>query len=111
MPVFNGIETPADGRAIHRHVPQHFPVDPIYRRVDGIAQSGGALHDRVKDRLHVRRRARNDAENVRCRRLLLQRLLRLIEQPHILDGDDGLVGKGLEEQYLAIGEWLRLLTE
>ena len=31
------------------------------------------------------------------RRLLLERLLRLVEQPHVLNGDDRLVGEGLEQ--------------
>src|SRR5262249_41014213 len=44
-------------------------------------------------------------------RLLLQRFgqfarsrLHLVEQPHVLDGDDRLVGKGLEQLDLLIGE-------
>ena len=44
-------------------------------------------------------------------RLLLQRLgqlaiarLQLREQPHVLDGDDGLVGEGLEQRDLLVGE-------
>ena len=45
------------------------------------------------------------------RRLLLQRLgevgvpgLQLREQPRVLDGDDRLVGEGLEQRDLAVGE-------
>ena len=47
-------------------------------------------------------RVADDLEDVRCRRLLLQRfgqivgaLAQFVEQPRILDGDHGLVGKGL----------------
>src|SRR5215471_16373486 len=32
-------------------------------------------------------------------------LLQFSEQPHVLDGDDRLVGKGLEEGDLLVGEW------
>ena len=35
--------------------------------------------------------------DVGCCGLPLQRLLRLIEQPRILDGDDGLIGEGLQQ--------------
>ena len=38
--------------------------------------------------------------------MLLQRFLKLLEQPHVLDGDHGLVGKGLEESYLLFRERL-----
>ena len=31
-------------------------------------------------------------------------LFRLVEQPHVLDGDDGLVGEGLKELGLRVGE-------
>ena len=30
--------------------------------------------------------------------------LQLLEQPHVLDGDDGLVGEGLEQLDLLVGE-------
>src|SRR5262252_10619470 len=38
------------------------------------------------------------------------RLLQLIEQPHVLDGDDRLVGKGFEEQDLLARERTYLLS-
>ena len=33
-----------------------------------------------------------------------ERLLRLVEQPHILDGDDGLIGEGLQQGDLLVAE-------
>src|SRR5207244_13630071 len=45
---------------------QHHVIDP--------ANPGGALDDGVKNRLHVRRRAADDAEYLGCRRLMLERL-------------------------------------
>ena len=45
------------------------------------------------------------------RRLMLQRfgefrvaLLQFFEQPHVLDGDDRLVGEGFEQLDLSVGE-------
>ena len=58
----------------------------------------------IEHRLHVRGRAADDAEHLGCRSLMLQglaqfrvALLDLFEQPHVLDGDDGLVGEGFEQ--------------
>ena len=50
-----------------------------------------------KHRLHVRRRTGDHLQDVGGRGLPLQRLLRLVEQPRILDGDHGLVGEGLQQ--------------
>ena len=66
---------------------------------------------RVEDRLQIERRAADDLEHIRGRGLLLQRFgqvararLHLVEQAHVLDRDHGLVGKGLQEVDLALGE-------
>ena len=74
---------------------QHHVINPT--------NPGGALDDGVEDRLHVRRRAADDAEHLGRCRLMLQglaqfcvALLEFLEQPHVLDGDDRLVGEGFE---------------
>ena len=61
------------------------------------ANSGCALDNGIQHRLHVRRRAADDAEHLGCRRLMLQglaqfgvALLQFFEQPDVLDGDNGL---------------------
>ena len=71
----------------------------------------GALDDGIEHRLHVRGRAADDAEHLGRCRLMLQgfaqfcvALLDLLEQPHVLDGDYCLVGEGLEERNLLLGE-------
>src|SRR5262249_23942183 len=58
----------------------------------------GALDDGVEHWLHIRRRAADDAEYFRCRRLMLQglaqlciALLDLLEQSHVLDRNHRLV--------------------
>jgi hypothetical protein len=38
----------------------------------------------------------------------LQRFTQLVEQPRVLDGDDGLIGEGLEQGDLPFGEEPRL---
>ena len=80
---------------------QHHVIDPTNPR--------RALDDGVEDRLHVRRRAADDAEHLGRCRLMLQRLaqfciafLQFFEQAHVLDGDDSLIGEGLKQLNLLI---------
>ena len=65
---------------------------------------------RLEHRLDVGRRARDDAQDLAGRRLLLQRLgevavarLQLLEQADVLDRDHRLVGEGLEQLDLPVG--------
>src|SRR5262249_22469828 len=74
-----------------------------------------ALDDGVEDWLYVGRRAADDAEHLGGCRLMLQglaqfrvALLDLLEQPHVLDSNDGLVGERFEESDLLGSERARL---
>ena len=62
-----------------------------------LTKSRSIFRDSIQHRLDIRRRAGDDAKNLTRRGLLLQRLLELVEQPDILDGDHRLVGEGLQE--------------
>ena len=82
---------------------QHHVIDPTNPR--------GALDDGIKHRLHVRRRAADDAEHLGRCRLMLQRLAQFrvalaefLEQADVLDSDDGLIGEGLEQRDLFVRE-------
>jgi hypothetical protein len=77
-------------------------------------QAHGTASDRVEDGLDVRGRGGDDAQDLARRGLLLERLgevvvlgLELLEEPDVLDGDDRLVGEGLEQRDLASREWPR----
>ena len=70
----------------------------------------GAPGDRLEHRLHVRRRACDDFEDVSCGRLSFERVLCLIEQARILDGDDSLVGEGRDKLYLTFSKGDRLTS-
>ena len=74
---------------------QHHVIDPT--------NLGRARDNRIEHRLHVRRRAADDAEHFGCCSLMFQRLaqfrvalLQFFEQPHVLNRDHGLVGKCLK---------------
>ena len=86
---------------------QHHIIDPANPR--------GALDDGVENRLHVRRRAADDAEHLGRCRLMLQglaqfcvALLDLLEQAHVLDGDHRLRSECLEQSDLLFRERLDL---
>src|SRR5262245_37927661 len=73
---------------------------------------GRALNDSIEHRLHIRRRAADDAEHFGGCSLMLQRFaqfcvafLDLLEEPHVLDGDDRLIGKSFEKRDLLVREW------
>ena len=88
---------------------QHHVIDPTNPR--------GALDDGVEHRLHVRRRAADDAEHLGRCRLMLQGLAQFgialaefLEQADVLDGDHGLSGEGFEQRDLLLGKRLHLRT-
>jgi hypothetical protein len=79
----------------------------------GIANPRGIRQDVFKHRLEVPRRAGDNAKHFRCRGLLLERfgeivsaLPQLIEQPRVLDGNDGLISKDRYQFNLPFGKRL-----
>src|SRR5262249_54943182 len=87
--------------------PQYHVIDPT--------NLGGAFYDSVQHRLHVRRRAADDTQDLGRRRLMFQRfaqlripLLNFFEQSHVLDGDHRLVGESFEKRDLLVGKGLEL---
>src|SRR5262249_38019515 len=74
----------------------------MHRHNIGLAQFCGRLHQRVEDCLEIEGRTADDLEHVGGGGLLLQRfgeivgaLAQLIEQPDVIDRDDGLARKRL----------------
>src|SRR5262249_56508901 len=67
-------------------------------------QPCGRVDKGIEHGLQIEGRATDDLEHVGGRGLLLQRLAQLVEQPGILDGDDGLVGKILDQLELLFGK-------
>ena len=60
--------------------------------------------------LQIEGRAADDLEHVGGGGLLLQRLPQFVEQPRVLDGDDGLGGEVLHQRDLLVGEWPNFLA-
>ena len=86
----------------------HLPSNETNLSVVCVTQPRGILRDHIQYRLNIRRRAGDDTQDFTRRRLLLQRLLEFLEQPHVLDGDHGLVGEGFEQLDLRRGEGAHL---
>src|SRR6516162_8551094 len=67
-----------------------------------------ALHNGFEYRLRICGGTADHPQNLGSRRLPLQRLPSLVEQPHVLDRDHRLVGEGPKQGDLSFGEELRL---
>src|SRR5262245_40553720 len=79
----------------------------------GLAYARRVLQHGLEYGLELARRTRDDAQHLRGRRLLLQRLgqftsagLHLVEQPHVLNRDHRLIGEGLDKRDLLVIERL-----
>jgi hypothetical protein len=83
---------------------QGLPVETEHGRIGGPAEARGTLDHGVQHRLETRRRGADDPEDLGRGRLLLERLgqlpvprLEFLEEPHVLDRDHRLIGKGPEK--------------
>ena len=77
--------------------PQHRGRVPTDQRV-------GAGRNRIEHRLYLGRRTGDDLEDVGGRGLPLERLVRFLEEPRVLNGDRRLIGEGLQQRPFPIGE-------
>ena len=91
-----------------RNHSQHVTVNLHDVSIGCSAKTRGILRDNIQYRLDIRRRAGDDAQNFARRGLLFQRLVEFLEQPHVLDGDHRLIGKGFDQRNLALCEGLHL---
>ncbi|MFZ1152920.1 MAG: hypothetical protein WAR76_24835 [Xanthobacteraceae bacterium] len=73
-------------------------------RIISVAMPRGRLDERIEHRLKIEGRAANDLEHVGSGGLLLERLPQFVEQPRVLDGDDGLSGEVCNQRDLLVGE-------
>ena len=73
------------------------------------ANADGIGQHRLEHRLKLAGRRADDAQHIRCRRLLLQRFAQFVEQPGVLDGDDSLRCEILQQRDLLIAERANLL--
>ena len=96
------------GRSGDRGDLAHATIDPDDRAGVGISQAHRALRDRREHTIEIERGAADRPEDLRDGGLLVQRLLRRVEEPNVLDRDRGLVGEGPSEVDLLLGEGAQL---
>src|SRR5215467_1408499 len=96
--------------AIDRGQAKNITVALEQPRVIRLAQASDRLDKGVKHRLQVEGRAADHLEHVGSSSLLLERFAQLVQQPGVLDGDDGLVSKVLDQLDLLFGERSNFLT-
>src|SRR5262249_18007896 len=89
---------------------EHSILLPTYRGVVGAAKAAGRFNERLQHRLEIEGGAADHLEHVGGGGLLLERLPQLVQQPDVLDGDDGLRGEILDQIYLLIVEGSDLLA-
>ena len=99
------------GDVVSGHHSQELTIEAQDERPLGLAQPDRVLGQRLEDRLEVEGGPADHLEQLAGRRLLLEghpqlavARLQLGEQADVLDGDDGLVGEGLQELDVAVGE-------
>ncbi len=84
-------------------------VEPHHGAIGGTADPHRVGGDRVERRLHVGRRARYDAQDLRRSGLLFERLARFVEEPRIFQGDHRLRREIFQELDLLLGKRPHLL--
>src|SRR5262249_3254874 len=91
-------------------------VEHINRAATCVRQGAGVLEDARQHYFQLERRAYCPSNLPQCLLLLdgPRKLMRagphLLKQPRVFDGDDGLVGEGLKQRDLLVGEWSRFLS-
>src|SRR5215475_3561377 len=80
-------------RIISNNTPQHLAIEAEDKSPIGSAKPYRTFGNGLEDRLQIERRPTDDLKHVGSSSLLLQRFAQLIEQPRVLDGDDGLSGE------------------
>src|SRR6516164_11827815 len=89
---------------MQRDAPEAVSLTQQHGSEHGFADPHRILQHGLEHRLQITGRRTDDFEDLRGRRLLLKRLAQFVEQPRVLDGDDGLGGKVLYERDLLVSE-------
>ena len=98
----------ARGKSESSGIPEAAVYQAFQATLVGAAQPNRRLVQGVEHGLQVEGRTADDLEHVGRRCLLLQRLLKLGEETHVLDRDHRLVGEGLDQLDLPCRERLHL---
>src|SRR5947208_8153134 len=95
---------------MYRQGAKVLPIINLQAPVGSTAKLVRFREDCVENRCEIVWRTVDDAQNLGGRRLLLQRFSRLSDQPRVLDRDDRLVSKCLDNFNLSLREALRAFS-
>ncbi len=84
----------------NRGIPQLLAIGLDHHSLVAGHKINRRLHDLFEHRRHIVRGLADDAQNVRTGGLPGQRHLGFVEQPRVLNGDHGLISKGLRQRNL-----------
>src|SRR5690348_15873355 len=90
-------------RAMERNIPEALTLTDIQSAVTRLTYPRRILQHRLEYGFQFAGRCVDDPQDLRCRRLLVQRLLKLIEQSSVLDGDGCLFSKIGDKLDLLVG--------
>jgi len=92
-------------------IAKHVAIEQPYINVGRFETTRGCLGDNVECSFGLRRRTGNGAQDVGTRGLIFKRLAQLIEQPRVLDCDDGLGSEIRYQLDLLVREEANFLTK
>src|SRR5262245_44967219 len=105
------ISGPSLGCIVERNVSEYIAFVEQQVAEAGLTDANSVLKHSLEHWPQFTWRIADDLEHVGGGGLLLQRLAQLVQQPRVLDGDDGLLGEIADQLNLLIGERSYLLTE
>ena len=100
--------TSSEHLAIRRDNPKKIAIELTNCDVSCTAEPRRILCNRIQHRLNIGRRAGDDTRISLVAVCCSKRFLEFLEQPHVLDGDHGLVGEGFKKLDLRRGEGANL---
>src|SRR6185503_5696540 len=91
-------------RIMERNAPKGAVLEKIQGTEPGLTDLRGVLKDRLEHRLQATWRRADHLEHIGGRGLLLERFPELVEQPRVLDCDNGLRGEILHQLDLLLSK-------
>src|SRR5262245_43527628 len=97
-------------RIISNNTPQQLAIEAEDKSPIGSTKPYCTFGNGFEDRLQIERRPTDDLEHIGSGDLLLERFTQFVEQPGVLDGDDGLSSKITKQLDLLVREGPHLLA-
>jgi len=91
-------------QGLHAGAPDQLSVKGVDQPLVPAAEASRIQRDRIEHRLQIGLRAAYDVENLPGRGLALERLARLVEQAHVVDRNDRLMGKRRKQLDVVVAE-------